>query len=240
MVNNKTKQKYIARISKLIEEGSNLKIETYKTFTGYDQYDREEYETNKCLSYDSFVEWKTSCITILDTIVPKTSLHRNTVEELSSLNNELLSQKFVVSFLKSILKDFENGFFEDIETQVDAEISSDYLHQAEQLLSYGKSENKSYIPAAILSGAVLEHGLRTIAGKLEPPETTDSKGKVLMLGGLIEALKKRLVYNELTAKQLRYWADIRNAVAHGKFEDFDHEQIEAMVRGVSDFLSRYQ
>ena len=51
--------------------------------------------------------------------------------------------------------------------------------------------------------------------------------------------KKRKVFNELTAKQLRSWADIRNSAAHGKFEEFNRSQVESMVSGVLDFLARH-
>jgi len=45
--------------------------------------------------------------------------------------------------------------------------------------------------------------------------------------------------NELKAKQLRAWADIRNAAAHGEFDKFKRADVEGMIRGVSDFLATY-
>jgi hypothetical protein len=61
----------------------------------------------------------------------------------------------------------------------------------------------------------------------------------LTLNPLIEELKKAGVFNELKAQQLCSWADIRNAAAHGKFDDFNRLDVEIMIEGVKDFLGTY-
>ncbi len=122
--------------------------------------------------------------------------------------------------------------------QVEAEIAADYMGQAEQLLAEGQSGKYDHVPAAVLSGAVLEKALRTLCGKQVPPiATVNSKGEPLTLNPLIEALKKAGVFNELKAKQLRAWADIRNKAAHGEFDQFSRHDVEAMIRGIEDFLA---
>jgi hypothetical protein len=55
---------------------------------------------------------------------------------------------------------------------------------------------------------------------------------------LIDALRKRKAFNEVMAKQLRAWAEIRNHAAHGRFEEFTSEQVKAMVAGISMFLAQ--
>ena len=60
-----------------------------------------------------------------------------------------------------------------------------------------------------------------------------------MLNALIDNLKNAGLYNELKAKQLRAWADIRNAAAHGKFGDFNRKDMEEMLKGVQNFLADY-
>lgn len=241
MANTRTKQKYIARLAELIEEGIAISTQSHQECVGGNFLTgQNRYRTKQSLSFGPFVEWRTACVTILDVVVPKSSLHRRAVDQFARLQNSPSSREYGISFLKAVCKDFEEDYFESLEAQIDADISSDYLYQAEQLLAQGRSKNNSYIPAAVLSGAVLEHGLRSIAGRLQPPEPIETNGKSLMLGGLIEALKKREVYNELMAKQLRSWADIRNAAAHGNFDDFDEYQVKAMVAGVSGFLAKHQ
>lgn len=75
-------------------------------------------------------------------------------------------------------------------SEIGAEVSADYLNQAESLLSFSRPSDKGEVAAAVISGAVLEHGLRMLCNKLEPSEPTEVEQKNLSLGGLIEALKK--------------------------------------------------
>ena len=56
---------------------------------------------------------------------------------------------------------------------------------------------------------------------------------------LIDDLKEAGVFNEIYAKQLRAWADIRNAAAHGQFEEFTKEQVALMIEGINQFLFNY-
>lgn len=54
---------------------------------------------------------------------------------------------------------------------------------------------------------------------------------------LIDDLKKAGVFNELKAKQLRSWADVRNKAAHGEFDQFNRTDVEQMMIGVTNFLA---
>ncbi|MBI2817215.1 MAG: DUF4145 domain-containing protein [Acidobacteria bacterium] len=192
------------------------------------------------VSWPEFVEWGTSCITILEQLVPLKSVHRNTVEKFGSLGNEPEKLQFGISFLKSIKADLESGFLDDLVLQIESEVTADYLGQAESLLSEGGSEQISYVAAAVLAGVVLEKSLRTICANLDPPElVVNDKGTRLGMNALIEALKKRQIFNELHAKQLRAWADVRNSAAHGRTEEFDKDQVKLMIAGVNAFVSSH-
>jgi hypothetical protein len=236
-MNANIKQKYLRHLDELISQAESLPIgsreQLFTTYSG-----DQSYRTVQFLIFVDFVQWRTSAASVLDAAVPRTSIHRKAVDAFPDLKNDLYSRDYGISFLKSIRHDLEQGLFEDISSQIDAEISAEYLNQAEALLSYSRPDDRGEVAAAVITGAVLEHGLRMLCGKLEPQEPVESGGKALTLGGLIEALKKRTVFNELTAKQLRGWADIRNAAAHGKFDEFTRSQVEAMVSGVTDFLAR--
>lgn len=237
-MNSGIKEKYFRRLDELISQAESLPTDSRQrvmsvTFDGH-----KTYATDHFLRLADFVQWRTSAASILDVVVPHRSIHRKAVEAFPALSNKLEIREYGISFLKAVCHDFEQGFFEDISSEIDAEISAEYLSQAEALLSYSRPSDRGEVAAAVIAGAVLEHGLRTLCGKLEPKEPIESNGKPLTLGGLIDGLKKRKIFNELTAKQLRGWADIRNAAAHGKFDDFNRNQVEAMVSGVMDFLVR--
>jgi hypothetical protein len=62
-------------------------------------------------------------------------------------------------------------------------------------------------------------------------------GNPKMMNALIDELKKAGAFNEIRAKQLRGYADIRNAAAHGNFSEFTRAQVENMIQGVQSFLA---
>jgi hypothetical protein len=242
MLPPKTKQKYLNRIGELIEKGQQIPI-SHKTiqgrtnrFTG--DVGPSTHVTN--VGWPQFVEWRTNCVTLLDNIIPANSIHRSTVDHFRTLANKPDALEFGISFLKSIQNDLENEFLGNLYMEIEAELSADYLGQAEFLLTEGTSGKHEHIPAAVLAGAVLEKNLKTLCQQQTPPiDIVNDKGKSLMLNALIDSLKKRNVFNEVQAKQLRAWADIRNSAAHGDFEDFTKDQVAIMLNGIQNFISNY-
>jgi hypothetical protein len=241
MIPTKTKQKYLHRLNELIEKGQDVTVRT-KTIGGRPSFvtgERSFKEVNN-VDWPQFVEWRTNCITLLDNVIPSNSIHRATVDNFGSLKNQKDHLEFGISFLKSIRDDFENGYLDNLYLEIEAELSVDYMSQANALLKAGISGKYEYVPAAVLSGAILEKALRTLCNHLTPPEPIINKNaKPLMLTALIENLKKRNVFNEIVAKQLRTWAGIRNSAAHGEFEEFNKKQVESMVTGIESFLAQY-
>lgn len=146
----------------------------------------------------------------------------------------------IISYLKAVKSDFESGMLDDLSLQIEAEIAGDYLSQAQQLLSEGGTGSYDHVPAAVLSGAVLEKSLRTLCDQQNPQIShLSSSGNPKTLDPLITDLKQAGVFNENKAKQLRAWAGIRNAAAHGRFSDFNRNDVETMLLGVQNFLADY-
>lgn len=236
-----TKQKYLTRLKELIKKGEDVPVRTESRVTGpgYFSGKTTTKQFNK-VDWPDFVEWRTNCVTLLDQIIPQNSAHRETVESFKTLSNKTSQLAFGISFLKSIQYDFENGFLDSLALEIEAELSADYMSQASTLLHEGSSGIFDHVPAAVLLGAVLEKSLKTICGQQIPSEpTVNDKGKQLQLNALIDSLKRRKVFNEIVAKQLRTWAGIRNSAAHGDFDQFDKNQVEAMATGIETFLMQY-
>jgi hypothetical protein len=242
MIPPKTKQKYFERLRELISKGENIEIRT-KTIPGEENWATGRISRSRQvvqIDWPSFVEWRTNCITLLDNIIPSNSIHRATVDGFNSLKNDKGQLQFGVSFLKSIQDDFKNGYLDSLSLEIEAELSGDYMGQAESLLNEGTTGRNDHVPAAVLAGAVLEKSLKTICAQISPPEpTVNEKGNPLMMDALISCLKKRGVFNEIVAKQLRTWAGIRNSAAHGEFENFNRVQVESMLVGIESFLAQY-
>lgn len=225
--------KYLARFDELITEGEEIDRASLPEINFLDSH------------FNKLVEWKVKCISLLDQVIPLKSAQRKLIEELKQ-SEEPMKVDYIyrgvlrrcLSYLKGIKSDFESGFLEDLTLAIETEIASDYMGQAEQLLAEGQPGKYDHVPAAVLSGAILEKALRTLCGKQVPPiATVNSKGEPLTLNPLIDALKKAGVFNELKAKQLRAWADIRNKAAHGEFDQFSRQDVEVMIRGIEDFLA---
>ena len=116
----------------------------------------------------------------------------------------------------------------------------DYMGQAEHLLMEGQPGKFDHVPAAVLSGAVLEKALRTLCSEQQPSiSLTTSRGEPKTLNPLVDDLKKAGLFNEAKAKQLRAWAAIRNHAAHGEFDQFSRKDVEQMIQSIKSFLADY-
>lgn len=234
--------KYLDRFDELIQEGERI----YKVikdippvyFSALDEVisplTKQEIEDQQKLE-----GWNVNYLSLLDQIISPRSVHRNLLgekrERVPNLPGTLNTR---LSRLKGLKEDFQKGYLGDLELEIEAAISADYMGQAEQLLAEGQSGKYEHVPAAVLAGAVLEKSLRTLCDKQSPSiPIVHNNGKPLTLAPLIEALKKNNVFNELTAKQLRAWADIRNSAAHGNFDEFNRSHVDLMIQGINNFLA---
>ena len=145
-----------------------------------------------------------------------------------------------VSQLRGLKYNYENGFLDSLYDQIVANVSADYMEQAEALLGEGVQDQYSHLLAAMLCGVVLENRLRSYCENLDPPiETVKPNGESLTLGALIGELDRIKAFDKQTRKMLKAWADIRNAAAHGRGNDFTREQVELMLLGVNGFLANH-
>ena len=102
---------------------------------------------------------------------------------------------------------YEKGYIDALENRIVADISADYMSQAEGLLQEGTTGQYDHVPAAVLSGAVLEDSLRRLCVRQSPPiDTNNLNGRPKTLDPLITDLQQANVYNKLKAAQLRSWA----------------------------------
>jgi len=237
---NRLKTEYLARLDELIQAGEAMPLRKHSQATSTSFISGEtRYRHYDLAAWPQFVEWRTSCVAVLDHVVPPSSLLRKTVDSLHTLTNEPSKVEFATAFLRSIRKELEAGSLGSLANQIEAEVLADYLGQAEALLA-GSSKGAEHLAAAVIAGAALERCLRTICASLVPQEPTASeKGAPLGMSAIIDSLKRRQVYNELQAKELRAWAAIRNAAAHGDFTSFTCEQVDIMIAGVARFLREH-
>ncbi|MEG3898804.1 MULTISPECIES: DUF4145 domain-containing protein [unclassified Microcoleus] len=236
--------KYLDRFDELIQEGERIyKVIKYVS----NGFFRDPVQVPRPLTQQELEEpqkleaWNLNYLTLLDQIIPPRSVNRKLLDEKGIVPREAHDKLNTrISRLKGLKDDFQKGYLGDLGLEIEAAIVADYMGQAEQLLAEGQSGKYDHVPAAVLAGAVLEKSLRTLCDKQSPSiSTVNDKGKPLTLTPLIEALKKNKVFNEVTAKQLRGWADIRNSAAHGHFDNFNRSDVDLMIQGINHFLATH-
>jgi len=235
--------KYLDRFDELIQEGERIyKVIKYFSngaFRDPDNGDRLLTQ-QKREEIEKLQGWYLNYLSLLDQIIPPRSVHRKLLDETESYFDASDKLNTHIYTLKGLKDDFQKGYLGDLGLEIEAAIVADYMGQAEQLLAEGQSGKYDYVPAAVLAGAVLEKSLRTLCDKQSPSiSTVNNNGKPLTLTPLIDVLKKNNLFNELTAKQLRAWADIRNSAAHGHFDEFNRSQVDLMIQGINNFLATH-
>jgi len=215
---NKFKKKIIIRIDQLIEKANKV-IETYKPnpdgFLGFDT-----------LNHDIFNEWKVSVENLLIKISgDKSPYYQNFINKVKNAKENHVNTG--VGILRGLKEDIEQDFLLSIQELVKAEVFTDFLEIAEHLL-----DNNYKDPAASLIGAVLENGLKDI--------TTKNIVKIKKRDGIDDInqkLAKAGIYSELVQKQVDVWRTIRNSAEHGKFTDYNINDVKNMKAGVENFLA---
>jgi hypothetical protein len=141
----------------------------------------------------------------------------------------------VTSVLEGFIRHIENGLVDEvsIERQARVDVVSDFLEQAQRLL-----ETKDIHPgaAAVLIGASLEEFLRNW---VEDKELSVGPRKP-SIDAYASVLRESDLITKQDVKDIIAWGGIRNAAAHGKWEEVeDRTRVRMMLEGVNLFLRRY-
>jgi hypothetical protein len=139
----------------------------------------------------------------------------------------------MVGILQAVAHEVNNGLLADIRGLLRAEIFADFMEMAEHLLQEGYKD-----ASAVLLGAVLEDSLRKIAGA-HNVQLVATNGKPLTIDPLNIAVAKAGAYGPLVQKQITSWANLRNDAAHGRFSEYDKDQVKQMLLFVQKFCSDF-
>lgn len=230
-------QRLLNRFDELLTEANELipMMETNERETAA----RRRYSTGSygyISEYQALVE---KYQVLVRTLVRNQDQLEELINDVNRKNNHPSCVRSIIGNLTGLKDNYEKGFLDDLQELVVADISADYMGQAEALLGEGIPGQNDHVPAAVLCGAVLEDALRRLCYRQTPTIPTESKGKPKTLDPLITDLQKASVYKKTKAAQLRSWAQIRNSAAHGKFSEFDRNDVESMLKGVKNFLADY-
>lgn len=123
-------------------------------------------------------------------------------------------------------EDYEGGYLSSIRNLVQAEVFSNELEQAIELLSAGY-----FAASAVVAGVVLETALRQLC--------KDTGLPISKLDKMNADLAKSGKYNLMMQKQITALADIRNNAAHGNHDQFKREDVQSMISTIERFLAQY-
>lgn len=139
----------------------------------------------------------------------------------------------VMGVAKALRADITAGYLLSLEEMVHADLSSDYLEQASNLLESGYRD-----AAAVMIGAVLEQHLRALAAKAGIA-VTKPDGSYKKLDGLNSELAAAGVLSKAEQKDVTAWSALRNDAAHGNYDNYDGPRVHLFLAGVRLFYQRH-
>lgn len=135
--------------------------------------------------------------------------------------------------LKAIKDEIDGGWLVSLKGLISADIFLNFLEMSEHLLSEGYKD-----PAAVMIGSVLEEHLRNLCINQNIDIIDINTSKPKKADTMNTDLVKASVYNKLDQKNVTAWLDLRNKAAHGKYGEYNKQQVEQMLGSVSEFIAR--
>ena len=175
----------------------------------------------------AFFQWQVSSLSFLEATVGEASIHFSRFRDVTAEPRYSEASRGV-AVLRATSEDLRGGYLAKYESLIHAELFTDFLDMAEHLSLAG------YVnPAASLTGAVLENGLRKLAIRsgINVAEADD-------ISALNQKLAAKGIYNRLVQKQIHAWKAVRDAADHGRFSEYSKEDVDGLVSGVRHFLGR--
>lgn len=141
--------------------------------------------------------------------------------------------EYARGILKAIKNEIDGGWLVTMKGLISAEIFSDFLEMADHLLKEGYKD-----PASVMIGSVLEEHLRQLCIKNGIPTDDPKNGRPKKADLLNSELGNASIYNKLDQKNVTAWLDLRNKAAHGKYGEYNQQQVEFMLQAVTEFMTR--
>lgn len=153
------------------------------------------------------------------------------------LHHDGLRLIHIIGIVSALKGDLENDLLISLHELVHAEIFSDYLDMSEYLLNEGFKDS-----SAVIVGSTLESHLRELCKKygIEIEITNNSGKKTFKKADSMNAdLARMQVYNNVNMKQITAWLSLRNSAAHGKYNEYNKDDIKLMISGIRNFMINY-
>jgi hypothetical protein len=138
--------------------------------------------------------------------------------------------------VKALFHDMKNGYLQSVIELVHAETFGDFLEMAQHLLDTGYRD-----AAAVIAGSSLELHLRALCVKhgIDLEVTKQDGSKVPKKADAMNTdLAGKHAYTKNDQKSVTAWLGLRNSAAHGKYTEYEKEQVTLLIEGVRQFIAR--
>ena len=196
----------------------------------YDRYQRSEMPSSYIEESEWLLDeekWFASVDSLISKVFGEQSPHREKFIESPSMYSKVDAIfRSRLAIFQAAKEDYDCGLT-DLRALISADVFSDELEQAEELLTANYKT-----PAAVVAGTVLESTIRSLCGK-----HGIQNDRRIKLDTMNSELAKASEYNKAKADQVRAWAKIRNSAAHGHPNEFTEMDVKLMIEGVRDFVA---
>lgn len=214
----------VKRIDYIIKQGNEI----FKTLH-QDEYGDSGYDNT-----GKFAGFKSMSLSFISNLYGKKHSYYNEFKGASN-NTYEYNIKESLSILKSIKHEIENGWLDNLKKIVSSELFSDFLEMSKYLLDQGYKD-----ASAVMIGSVLEENLRQLCKQYKIETTFEKNDKIInkKADAMNNELYKENLYNSLEHKSVTSWLDLRNKSAHGKYTEYDKNNVQLMYDGVLNFLNK--
>ena len=167
----------------------------------------------------------------------KDSIYSRQIEEILArpIENDWGKMAMIIGVVSALQADIRLGYLASLEEIVHGELFADFLEMAKYLQDEGYKD-----AAAVIAGGTIEAQLRqlciknAIAIEIVTSKSTEPK----KADQLNADLAKEKVYSKLDQKNITAWLDLRNKAAHGRYSEYTKEQVDLLITGIRDFITR--
>lgn len=170
-------------------------------------------------------------------IAPPASPYRDTADKIMGLpgmNSFAVNE--VLGAVAALRADFSNGRVSTIDEEIHGAVFVDLLSMADSVLALDRE--KSFYPAAVVAGCVLEEHIRKLAAKHGVPELKPS-GVPRSVEDLNNDLAKRAAYGPNDKRLVALWYAFRTSAAHARYDELDRAKVVEMIPGIRSFVGRF-
>lgn len=175
-------------------------------------------------------QWCISVLNLLERATGPDSIHYKIFlkaqpsPDVSLMLEDTLSN--CIGIFRAAKEDYIGGYLFKVRAIVEAEVLTDGLDQAKELLRTAYKD-----AACIVARVVLETAIKDLCKRQNLPVDT--------LHSMNAELAKAGVYNKARQSAITGWKDLGNAAAHGNWTTYTNEQVQIMIAGIEEFIASY-